>query len=185
MPDARIKGTCVASVMRLLREEHKQDEVLERLEQKVRDVFTGPILPVNWYPLQSYISLLNAIQKSYPGEGKDVGFRVGRRIMRDGLSSVYKVILKVASPEMVLKKAGMLWGFYFKESKLTIVEEHHCNLLLSVTDDCRPTPVYCQSLAGGMAETAERAGARDCRVIHPQCRAAGGRVCLFRITWDE
>jgi len=185
MPDAQIKGTCVASVMRLLREEHKQGEVLGRLGQRVRDVFSGPILPVSWYPLQSYVSLLDAIQTSYPAEGREVGFRVGRRVMQDGLSSVYKVVLKVASPEMVLKKAGMLWGFYFQGSKLTIVEEHPCNLLLSITDDCRPTPVYCLSLAGGMAETAERAGARDCRVIHPQCRAAGAKACLFRITWDE
>jgi len=180
----QIKGTCVSSVMAFLRDERTLDKVLQGVSEPHRSVFTSVIVPASWYPVESYLHLLDSVMRVYAGEGLEVCHRIGRRIIHDGLNTVYRVILKVANPQAVLKRGNMLWGFYFKNSDFSVLESRPGRVLIKVTDGGRTTRAYCKSIMGGMAETVELSGGKDPQILHPRCRVDGADSCVFEVHYS-
>ena len=91
------------------------------------------------------------------------------------------LVLKLASPERLLRVAPTLWRTYADFGHLEAHPEgHHMELRLR---DVPATPAFCATLQGFFHGLLERSGGHDASVEHHQCAAHGCSACVFSGRW--
>ena len=185
MSDSAIKGACVRSVLDLLHQEHSLEPILSGLAQREREIFSGGIVTAGWYPIESYLMLLDQVVQHHQDQDLSFCYRLGRKVVADGLGTIYRIFVKLSTPTAVLKRAPMLWGMYFQGSVLEIFESAQGSVKLAVRESNRVTAAYCMSRLGGIHETLIAAKAQNPLLSHPECRASGATRCLFDLRWKE
>lgn len=151
-------------------------------------VLRGIILPNGWYPVRLWNVLVDRYVTLF-GAGDAHSFRpVAEQIGGDDLHTFFKVLLKLGSPAMVLRRSSSLWERYFDQGTMDSVElgPTRFQIRLSAPRDAErgPGPVTC---AVGVPAWQERvlrdAGGRGVRTAHVSCRFRGAPVCEYDITW--
>lgn len=162
---------------------------IERMDPQDVALIEGLILPNSWYPVRIWNGLVDRYVALY-GEGDPQSFRPVADAIADGdLHSFFKVLLKAASPAMVLRRAGSLWERYFDVGTMEGTELAAKHFLVRLTaprlPERGPGAVTC---AAGIPAWQERslglAGARNPRARHTQCRFRGAVLCEFDVTWS-
>lgn len=185
MTEGGIKGVCLRSVHHLLEEEGRLESVLQALSPADRDELAPPALANRWYSLAAYARMLDKLIEVDGGDPKTVCQRVGRRVIRDGLSTVYRSFLRVGRPSWAIRGAHLLWGSYFHGSELQVIEARRGFASGRVTGAAATTRALCLTEVGGIAGAIELAGGRDVQVEHPHCRVDGHPECVFELRWQE
>lgn len=183
MPGDKIKGTCVKTVLGFLSKEDLLAPVMESLSPATREVFSGVMLATTWYPADAYIELLDHVARRV-GIGRDwMMLGLGKRIVAEGLTTVYKGFLPVASPGQAVSRSHFLWRTYFRNSELKVVRAEEGGADFEVLCEARTSPAYCLTKLGGMIGALELVGARGVAGEHTLCRSRGDETCRFRLTW--
>jgi len=125
MAEPQVKGVVFRAFMRFLREGHGEtttERVLSLLPtdfaEKLRSdtLFTG-----NWYPLAWYRQLHAAAQQA-TGQGVELARQKGLTGVTQDLSGIYKIFLRIVSPEFVMGRAAQLFNLYYDTGTMEIVE---------------------------------------------------------------
>ena len=185
MPEALIKGTCLRSVIGFLRDAGMLDDVVRDLGPESRVVFGSDLLPVNWYPVEAYLELLDRVADVGKPHAEAYFDQIGRRIIRDGLSGVYRAFLPVETMLRGLRRGSQLWGFYFRGSELQVIELDEHNARLPVLGEPRTTHAYCRTKLAGISEALAMAGAANVQVSHNRCVLRGNSVCEYELCWTD
>lgn len=121
----RVKGIAFRTVVKTL-DQLRGDAVVERALRKL-PAYLGDglrhntISASNWYPIDWYRDLFSAIV-STTGEGEAIVREIGHRAAYADMSSVYKGIYKLLSPEVVLALSARLFSNYYDTGSVKIVE---------------------------------------------------------------
>lgn len=185
MSSDRIKGTCVRSVIGVLSREGLLEPAMASLSSMSREVFLGGVLATGWYPVDAYIELLDAVAARAGLGAEGLMLRVGKQIVSDGLTTVYRVFLPVDSPFQGVSRGQYLWRTYFKNSELNLLRAGKGVADFEVTGEARTSPAYCLTKLGGMIGSLELIGASGVQGEHPSCRHRGDATCRFQLTWEE
>ena len=182
--DARIKGTCIKSVLDFLDEHDQKEKTLKALPVHYRDIFVQEILPALWYPLEPYLQLLDAVSMGYSRKMPDPYFSLGSKIIFDGMNSIYRAFFRVGGTDWLIRRSNILWTMIFQGTTLeTIVEEPGMGIA-RVIGNVRTTRNLCKTIVGGLTEALLLTGAYNVRITHPACKAAGDESCEFHATWE-
>lgn len=181
--EPKIKGSCLLSVLGFLKQEGTLDKVRAGLPEACRDPFGGTILSSSWYPVGTYLRFLDHVAACHPAAGSDLFVRMGRRIINDGLNTVYRIFLRVGSPLWVLQRSPALWGNYFKGSELRVMTATSGKGAIAVVEQGQSSQRYCWTRQGGILEAMELSGARNVSIEHTSCRLRGQPECVFEFTW--
>lgn len=189
MPGAtsNIKGSCIKSVEDFVRNRGGKplwDKIVSRLTPEEGALFTGLILAGDWYPLSAYNHLLNAIAEELSAGNPVIGLEIGRKVIADGLSGIYKIFLDILNTGYILSKAPLLWKRYFDRETMQILDVSARHLLISVSDDFLPGKTFCNSVLGGILLTIERSGGKNATGREIHCRSEHAAHCQFDISWE-
>jgi hypothetical protein len=185
MINDKIKGACVKSVLAFLQREGLLVAALSEVSPMTRELFGEGVLSTNWYSADAYIELLDAASARAGMGAQWLMIRLGKQIVSDGLSTVYRVFLPVESPFLAVSRGHFLWRTYFKHSELILLRADKGEAEFEVRSEPSTSVAYCLTKLGGMIGALEIIGARSVQGEHASCRGHGDEHCRFRLSWDE
>lgn len=148
----------------------------------------GLILPNSWYPVRLWNTLADRYVTLF-GAGDMQSFRaVAEQIAEEDLHTFFKVLLKLGSPAMVIRRASSLWERYFDEGTMDATElgPSHFHVRLTAPRDAERGAgrVTCSVGVPAWQERALRtAGGKGVRAAHVSCRFKGALACEYDVTW--
>jgi len=142
-----------------------------------------------WYPVGVWNRALGAHLATRPaGDTRDEMLAIAERAADGDMHTLFKVTLRLASPAMVVSRAGSLWNRYFDRGTLTSTETAptHWRLTLEAPTDEEQgpgEPICTYGLVGWAEHALRLTGAKHAVVQHSKCRFAFARYCEYRVTW--
>lgn len=142
------------------------------------------LLATRWYPFALGKRLDAAIVDELGGGKAEFFERIGAASAEQNLRGVHKQFLVEGDPQEFLSRAPMIYAFYYDQGRRDYeasgareaVLTTHGAEVFSVPD--------CATVVGWHKRALEMCGARNPRVVEEECRARGGNVCRYRLSWD-
>jgi hypothetical protein len=187
VPDAQLKGSAYLSTLAFIESQfgaQAKERVLNRLDPDDRNMLTGMVLPIQWYPLAPFPRLLRAMEAELGRGDLALVIERGTWAAVQDMRTVHKVLLKFVTPQWVIEKGTKLWPNFHTSGRWE-VKRHGDKAArgtlhdLGVVDDA-----MCATLRGWMLGLLQLAGARRPAVEHAQCRARGDAICVYDVSWQ-
>ena len=163
--------------------------LMAKLPDAVQEVFASPDLNAfGWYPVVVWNSLVEEVSR-WPGKNGANAIRdIAGYVAERDLTLAHKVLLKLGTPELVLRQASVFWATYFNGGNLQAFPqgERFFKLVLHLGVDPQTDPgkLTCREAVTAWQENAIRlAGARGGRSHHVKCRFEGHPTCEFEVRW--
>ncbi len=183
---AQVKGTAIMASLRYLCERFGEEpaaHVRQGLPRADRLTLEGKILASSWYPASLLLRLMEEAEWQLGSKQPELARQIGRASADYGLSTVYRIFLKLGSPELVVARAASAFAGQWDTGKLVLVEHARGHAVLSLQDFPGKAP-FCARLLGWIERTLELAGAKDVRIVHASCLHRGEAECRFEGTWS-
>lgn len=124
----KVKGTSVKSTLQYVKEVHPDylQQWLDALPDNIRQLMLNPIMSTQWFQIEDGMIIPTETLAKIISEPdiNIVARKIGAYTAKIGLKSVYKVFVKVASPNYVLRRSQRVFNTYYSEGKfITIVDE--------------------------------------------------------------
>lgn len=124
-PPSFVKGTAILGLLQAVARAHGQaglDATLEAAPAEVRDAYRfGQIVAIGWYPMAWYRELHGAAQRGLRAD-KMLPWRLSHEAVTRDFRGVFQVIVRLLSPESVLRHGARLLLLYCKGGRLEVVE---------------------------------------------------------------
>ncbi len=183
-----IKGSSIKAIKEFLVMKGGNDlyqQVIDGMSVEHRSVLdVKTILSSTWYPMEVYVDFLRSIKNIMGKDNQNILYEIGSYIIEYGYNAFYKLFYRFGSTEFILKNSKYLWSSYFKPSRIAVVKTTGTSALLRVEGEPLPDKVLCESIAGGMEQSAKFSGAKNIKIKESQCRTTGSAYCEYDITWD-
>ena len=112
----QIKGTAVLDTIRLVKERVGDDgyrKVVGLLHEETKKVFESEVFSSSWYPLDAFTNFLEVEIRESAGGNAEVLIKGSEAVVERQLRGIYKVFVKLGSPEFVLKRIAAVHATYF------------------------------------------------------------------------
>jgi hypothetical protein len=181
----QIKGTVLRSRLAFV-EEHSGADGLSRVlsslapeDQKA----LSTILPVKWYPFELGKRLDDAIVNVL-GEGQPTFFiKLGEASAVKNLGTVHRGFLTQGNIHGFLAKAPAIYALYYETGRREYKMTGEKEAVLTTFDAETFSAPDCLTVMGWHRKALEMCGATGVQVREEECRAKGGEVCRYRISW--
>ena len=153
-----------------------------------RDDLNGIVLAGGWYPVGTWNRALDMYLRTYhanPKKGMDAfSVLLGDR----ELTGIVKFVLKLGSPEFMMKRTNFLWARYFDQGTFSAQElgprQFKLTLEGPVDENLGPSRYNCaQGAAPWLTRGLQLGGCTNGKVEQTKCRFDGGSHCEFSATW--
>ncbi|MFW5875747.1 MAG: hypothetical protein ACOCXM_03325 [Myxococcota bacterium] len=118
----KAKGTILLHLRDFVTREAGADtwtQLVDGLPAEDRSLLGSMLLVGSWYPVGAWNRLLGAFLSGHYRDSDAGMAEVARFIAERDLNMVFKLILKMGSPEFLLKRTGSIWARYFDAGDLT------------------------------------------------------------------
>ena len=182
----QIKGTVLKSRLAFV-EEHFGKEGVKRVldslppddQRSLRLVFTA-----NWYPFELGKRLDDAIVQVLGAGRTDFFVRLGEASAQKNLTSLHEGYLVKGNPQAFLAKAPNIYALYYETGRREYQPTGERSGVLTTWDAETFSAPDCLTVAGWYRRALELCGAQNPRVVEDECRAMGGGVCRYRVSWE-
>lgn len=144
----------------------------------------GSLLATSWYPFEMGRRLDAAIVAELGGGDPKFFERIGAASAEQNLRGVHKQFLVEGDPQEFLSRAPMIYAFYYDQGRREYEKTGPKEAVLTT----RGAEVFsvpdCATVVGWHRRALEMCGASNPRVVEEECRARGGQVCRYRLTWE-
>jgi uncharacterized protein (TIGR02265 family) len=182
----QIKGSVLLSRLALIREidpENGLARVLSRLSESDRTTLQNP-LASSWYPFDLGKRLDEAVVEVLGGGRTEFFERLGAASAENNLGGVHKRFLTVGDPHAFLAKAPTIYAFYYDQGRREYEKTGPTEGVLTTHDASTFSAPDCATVAGWYRRALEMCGAKKPQVVEAECRARGGKVCRYRVSWS-
>jgi uncharacterized protein (TIGR02265 family) len=161
------------------------DRVLGRLSEQERDALAS-LLASAWYPFELGERLDEAIVLELGGGRVEFFERLGEASAEKNLGpgGVHRGFLVPGDPQAFLAKAPLIYSYYYDAGRRDYERVGEKEALLSTRDAESFSAPDCLTVVGWYRRALEMCGAASPRVVEEECRAKGGTVCRYRLTWS-
>jgi len=154
------------------------------LTPEARKVYPASVLVSSWYPLKEF--LIEPIRKMcdlfYAGDLK--GARESGRFSADySLKGIYKIFVKLGSPEFMLRRAGTILPIYYTPSEMKVVECRKGQGIMQITKFQNMDQALEIRIAGWMERAIEISGGKQPNIKITRSLTAGDPLSEFLATW--
>jgi len=182
----QIKGAVLKSRLAFV-QEHFGDDGLEGVLASLPDadqVALRSLLTVKWYPFETGKRLDEAIVARC-GHGDPAFFkRLGVASADKNLAGVHKSFVTPGDPHAFLAKARIIYSMYYETGRRDYEKTGETSGVLTTHDAETFSAPDCLTVVGWHERALEMCGARGVSVTEDECRAKGGSVCRYRVSWQ-
>ena len=184
----RIKGSVLRSRLALVEELSPGDgrrRVLERLAPEERQQLDS-LLPSSWYAFELGRHLDEAIVAEL-GEGRPEFFlKLGEASAEKNLGPgcVHRRFLVEGNPHAFLANAPLIYSYYYDQGRREYRKAGEREAVLTTHDAETFSAPDCLTVVGWYRRALEMCGAKKPQVVEEECRARGGAVCRYRLSWS-
>ncbi len=181
----QIKGAVLKSRLAFI-EEHFGKDALPRVlatlptddQRALKLVFTS-----NWYAFDIGKRLDDAIV-AVLGAGKPELFeRMGAASAAKNLGSLHSGFIAPGNPQAFLEKTPSIYSMYYESGHREFKSTGERSAVLTTYDAETFSAPDCLTVVGWYRKALEMCGAQGVRVVEEECRARGGKVCRYAVSW--
>jgi hypothetical protein len=161
------------------------EAMLPRLPPDVADLVRKPPLPVAWVPSEIWFGLIYGAYEHLFNRDEQKLFELGRVALLSDLRGVYKVFVKLLSPQFVIDRGTRLWDTYARNSghlRAEPVGDKACDVFYQNLPKGLIRPEYWSYQRGAVAAAIEATGMKGIEVV---VLAGGGssNQAILRCSW--
>lgn len=182
----QVKGSVLRSRLAFV-EEHFGAEGLSRLlaglseeDQKALQM----ILTVKWYPFDLGKRLDNAIVQVLGGGRPEFFERLGVASADKNLTTLHHGFLTEGKPHAFLARAPAIYAMYYETGRREYQQTGESQGVLTTHDAETFSTADCLTVVGWYRRALELCGVKDVVVVEEECRARGGAVCRYKVSWS-
>jgi len=186
MTDQKIKGSVLKSRLEFVRNEFGEEglsKIIDNLPEEDRKIL-GRLVAVAWVDFEVGKRLDEAIVKVLGGGGTRFFERLGEASAEVNLGTLHSAFLTSGDPQAFLAKAPQIYRLYYdvgwREYEATGEREG----VLTTHDAETFSKTDCMTVIGWYRKALELCGAKSVRIVEEKCRASGGDVCRYRVSWS-
>jgi uncharacterized protein (TIGR02265 family) len=181
----QIKGTVLKSRLAFV-EEHGGPDALQRVlaslsAEDQRDL--GQVLPVKWYPFELGKRLDDGIVAVLGGGQPAFFLKLGEASAERNLGTIHRGFLAPGNPHGFLSKAPVIYSLYYETGRREYQKVGEREAVLTTHDAETFSAPDCLTVVGWHRRALELCGVTGVEIKEEECRAKGGQVCRYRITW--
>jgi uncharacterized protein (TIGR02265 family) len=183
-----IKGSILRTRLALVEELAPgggRERVLARLDGQERDTL-GSLLASAWYPFELGRRLDEAIVEEVGGGRTDFFEKLGEASAERNLGAggVHRGFLVPGDPQAFLAKTPLIYSYYYDQGRRDYEKTGEKEALLTTREAETFSAPDCLTVVGWYRRALEMCGAQAPRVVEEECRAKGGSVCRYRLSWS-
>ncbi|MEW5855158.1 MAG: hypothetical protein AB2A00_40655 [Myxococcota bacterium] len=188
-----IKGNALGGLKRYVEETHGAagfERWLADVPKQHQEAVRAIVLPAAWYPVLTWNVVLQRYVDVF-GAGKPESFKpVAEFIAANDLTKIFKVLLTLASPSMVLGRVGFLWERYFDVGTLSSVQRTAKSYVITLdapTGQAEgPDKIICSvGVPQWLVRALQMTGAKSATASHVRCRFNGAPKCETEMSWVD
>ncbi len=184
--NAEIKGVGLRGLLKYIKLNYPPgvEPIIEKLPEAEKKVFDSPILTSNWYPYAAFGEVLKIMDREMGSGDMRACRKYGESAGGLDLSSIFKVFLKVGSPQFIIKRSDWFWKQYFRPGGMEIAETTDTMVKIRIVN----FPIikhHCVVMEGWMEKSLEMSGAKTPKVRELQCISEGAPYCEFICEWEK
>ncbi|HEY6105342.1 MAG TPA: TIGR02265 family protein [Anaeromyxobacteraceae bacterium] len=183
----RVKGAILGARLRFVRDRGGAatlEKVLARLPAPDREILSGLILPIGWYPLELALRLDDAIAAVLsPGNRGRIFLEMGRESAQVNLTGAQAPFVKAGDPHFFLGNVPRMYAAYHSQGRRTCEKTGDRSAIVKTFDAERVSADDCRTVVGWLERALQLSGAGAPRVSEAQCRARGAPHCEYRCEW--
>lgn len=183
-----VKGTAVKSIKEYVEIKYpsRVNDWLQALPETSSKLMSGGIFANNWYPMKDgAVEPTKAIAKLfYNNDIKRAALDSGRYSAEVGLKGVYRIFVKVASPNYIMQRAGRVFTSYYSPSEIAVVNSHDKGLTLHITKFPEPEEVIEHRIAGWCERALEFTNCKNVKANITKSLAKGDSLTEIVINWN-
>lgn len=181
-----IKGAVLASRKRFVSDElgpEALERILLSLPSEHRDVLSGILLPAAWYPIETQICFDEAIVEIMGGAGERALWNLGRSSASDNLERFHSAMTRGKTPLTFLQQTPAIYRLYYGSGTREFEASGETSGAIITRDAQDASWADCVTVMGWHERALEIVGATSVKIVHPVCRAKGGDVCRYEVSW--
>ena len=163
--------------------------VVDALPADDRAIINGLLLVGGWYPVGVWNRCIRSYISRYAKDADAEMMAVARYIADRDLNTLFKVLLKMGSAELVLARTDSLWARYFDVGQFENAEVQKRRWALELTapvgEEDGPGELTCgPGVCGWLMQALQLTGVKAPRVVQKRCRFRGGAPsCEYEVSW--
>jgi uncharacterized protein (TIGR02265 family) len=142
------------------------------------------ILTVKWYPFELGKRLDSAIVQVLGGGKTEFFERLGVASADKNLTTLHHGFLTEGKPHAFLAKAPAIYSLYYETGLREYQQTGESQGVLTTYDAETFSTADCLTVVGWYRRALEMCGARQVLVVEDECRARGGAVCRYQVSWS-
>ncbi|NOU34433.1 MAG: hypothetical protein HOO96_41600 [Polyangiaceae bacterium] len=178
------RGTLLAHATTFVRETMGGEEAWVRFLRGMDPADAERIrnaVAVGWYDTRLYVRTLHALRCFSPRG--DVLDAFGRFSAERDVSTLYRVMLRLANPSFVVEKTAQLWSRYHDSGVWAMNRVSPTRATGELSGWLVVDEGACEVLNGYLERILQLVGAEGAVSRHVACRSRGARACTFDMDW--
>jgi hypothetical protein len=156
---------------------------LNALEEEIQHAHRYP-LASSWYPLKTYWKAgVAACREFAPDSLTEAVRKWGAHGAQVQLTGIYRIFLKVGSPNMMFRLAAKIWKIYYSEGTMVIPVNEKGHVVAQLRDFSIQDPLWGESCAGWIARAVQLTGKKNTQVTVTQTPRGDEGFFEFSISW--
>jgi hypothetical protein len=120
-----VNGAAVVSLPLFIKDRYGEEGFrrwLDSLSEQSREIFSLPVFQSSWYPMKEILvePTKKLCELFFDGNLKGA-WVCGRHSADHGLRGIYKVFVRLSSPEFLINKASVILPTYYRPSKMKVI----------------------------------------------------------------
>lgn len=182
-----VKGTAVMATREFVKSKFGEPGLLKwasTLSPEAKEVYTGAVLTNQWYDLKKILEEPSVkIAETFYNGDKKAYLEVGRHSADHGLKGIYKLFVKIGSPQFILTKAGSILPTYYKPSIMRGEEADKNTYRIYINQFNQYSDVIEHRILGWMERALEICGCKDINISVPKSLAKRDQFTQYDIEW--
>jgi uncharacterized protein (TIGR02265 family) len=182
----QIKGGVLKSRLAFVEEQFGKDKlelVLASLGEADRKTL-AMLATLKWYPFDVGKALDRAIVDVVGGGDPAFFERLGVASADRNLTTVHKSFITPGDPHGFLSKTPAIYSMYYETGRREYQSIGDREAVLITHEAETFSAPDCRTVIGWHRRALEMCGAADVHIVEEECRATGGAVCRYRMTWS-
>ena len=183
----KIKGVVLRAREEFVRDHFGDDawqRVLDELPKEDRELLQENLLAARWYPFGIGERVDKAIVDTLGNGSNRIFEDIGAKSAERNLTMEHRTFLTPGDPQAFLKKAGIIYKFYYDTGYREYEETGPTSGVLTTYEAETYSVPDCLTVIGWYRKALKMCGATEIRIVEEECRAKGGACCRYRLEWQ-